>query len=167
MTVILDVHFPKVILHEFDHFSSWPYGIIFLSTMIDFGGVFSIRSSPFWDDVFILGHSHLPNILRWELTSCLWLLLLMDYRDDDILRSISSTHLVRHGYPFTYVSHLYVLPLTLLYLHPCHLARTLLIFHFESTFLSSYRILSHSLDQRRGCRPILSFLVECSHTFGH
>ena len=144
-----------------------PMGSYFSQPWLILEVFFLFGAPPFWDDVFILGHSHLPNILRWELTSCLWLLLLMDYRDDDILRSISSTHLVRHGYPFTYVSHLYVLPLTLLYLHPCHLARTLLIFHFESTFLSSYRILSHSLDQRRGCRPILSFLVECSHTFGH
>ena len=46
MTVIPYVHFPEVILHELDHFASSPCGVIFLSSMIDFGGVFSIRSSP-------------------------------------------------------------------------------------------------------------------------
>ena len=46
MKVILDVHFLEVILHEFDHFASSPCGVIFLSSVIGFGGVFSIWSSP-------------------------------------------------------------------------------------------------------------------------
>ena len=70
------------------------------------------------------------------LTSCLWMLLSMDYKDDDILGSVSSAHLVRRGYPFTYVTHLCILPLTPLYLHLSHFAIALLIFHFESTFFN-------------------------------
>ena len=95
---------------------------------------FLFEAPPFWYDVFILGHSHFSDFWRWDLTSCLWMLLSMDYRDDDILGSVSSAHLVRRGYPCTYVTHLYILPLTPLYLHPSHFARALLIFHFESTF---------------------------------
>ena len=46
MTIIPDVYFQEVILHEFDHVASSPRGVIFLSSVNDFGGVFSIRSSP-------------------------------------------------------------------------------------------------------------------------
>ena len=127
---------------------------------------FLFRAPSFWDDVFILGHSHLTDFLCWDLTSCLWLFLWMDYRDDDILGSLSSAHLVQRGYPFTYVTRTFYLWHHYTYIHLV-LLELYWYFTLSLPFSSSYMILSHSLDQMRGCRPILSFLVECLHIFGH
>ena len=113
----------------------WPFCIFAL-----WGHIFLIRDW-FWRCFFYLELTHFEMMYSYWgiatsliLTSCLWMLLSMDYRDDDILGSVSSAHLVRRGYPFTYVTHLYILPLTPLYLHLSHFARALLTFHFESTF---------------------------------
>ena len=52
MKVILDVHFPEVILYEFEHFASSPCGVIFLSSVIDFGGVFFYSELPHFEMMY-------------------------------------------------------------------------------------------------------------------
>ena len=69
---------------------------------------------------------------HWDSTSCLWLLLSMDHRVVGTLGSIFSTYLVRLGYPLSFVTHLYILHWTLLYLHPSYQSLT----SFEPTYFT-------------------------------
>ena len=52
MTIIPDVYFQEVILHELDHFASSPCGVIFLSSVIDFGGVFFYSQLPHFEMMY-------------------------------------------------------------------------------------------------------------------
>ena len=72
----------------------------------------------FWEDVFILGHSHLIDfdIETWpSVYDCYfrWIIEIMIF-----FRSIFLTYLVWFGYPLTYVTHPYILHLAPLYLYP-------------------------------------------------
>ena len=75
-----------------------------------------LRAYPFWEDVFILGHSHLADFLHWDLSFCLWLLFSMDHSVIDTLGSIFSAYLVWFKYKYLCYT-LDILPLTLLRLH--------------------------------------------------
>ena len=77
-------------------------------------------------------------ILTLRLHILLWLLFLMDHnRVIDTMGSIFLTYLVRLGYPLSFVTHLYILYLTPLYLHPSYQSLT----PFEPT----YFIILHDL----------------------
>ena len=69
---------------------------------------------------------------HWDSTSCLWSLLSMDYRVIGTLGSIFSTYLVWLGYPLSFVTHLYILRWTLLYLHSSYQSLT----SFEPTYFT-------------------------------
>ena len=110
----------------------------------------ALRAYPFWEDAFILGHNHLIDFYMENLTFCLWLLFLIDYRDDDIfgislLNSPTliwlSTYLCWASKHPTFDSNI-----------PASILSESYIFSFEPTcFIISLlsMTLSHSLDQGR------------------
>ena len=70
----------------------------------------------------------------------------MDHRVIDTLGSIFSTYLVRLGYPLSFVTHLYILHWTPLYLHPSYQSLT----SFDPTYFNVLHDLIHFFcDQRR------------------
>ena len=94
--------------------------IMFLPSVIDSGRVRSIQSLLLWDDTFIPRHGYLIDFWHRDLTSCLWLLFFMDYKDDDTLGSVFLAYLVWFGCLLTFVAHLYILPLASSYLYPSY-----------------------------------------------
>ena len=89
----------------------------------------ALRAYPFWDDAFILGRSHLADfdietpLLVYDRCSR-WIIVI------GTLGSIFSTYLVRLGYPLSFVTYLYILHWTLLYLHSSYQSLT----SFEPTY---------------------------------
>ena len=61
---------------------------------------------------------------HWDSTSCLWLLLSMDYRVNSTLGSVFSAYLVWFGYPLSFVTDPSILHWTLLYLRPSYQSLT-------------------------------------------
>ena len=92
----------------------------------------ALRTYPFWDDAFILGAYLLCWFWHWDSIPCLWSLLSMDYRVIGTLGSIFLTYLVRLGYPLSFVTHLYILYWTLLYLHSSYQSLS----SFEPTYFT-------------------------------
>ena len=102
---------------------------------------------------------------RWDSTSCLWLLLSMDYRVIGTLGSVFSAYLVWFGYPISFVTDPSILHWTLLYLHSSYQSLT----SFEPT----YFIVLHDLvpffgDQRRmrTSLGLSSWVFTCLWTLG-
>ena len=70
----------------------------------------------------------------------------MNYRVVGTLGSVFSAYLVGFGYPLSFVTHLYILHWTLLYLHPSYQSLT----SFEPTYFIVLHDLIHFFrDQRR------------------
>ena len=70
----------------------------------------------------------------------------MDHRVIDVLGSVFSVYLVWFGYSLSFVTHLYILHWTLLYLHPSYQSLT----SFEPTyFIVLHDLIPFSCDRRR------------------
>ena len=107
----------------------------------------ALRAYLFWEDAFILGHSHLTNfdIETWPSVygCCFWWIIEMMI----FFGSLFSAHLVWFGYPLTFVGHPNILYMIPLYLHlSCQRLAYLLL---SPPILSSYMTLSPSLDHGR------------------
>lgn len=103
---------------------------------------FIFKACLFWEDIFILGHSHLINFDIETRSSIYdfyfwWIIEIMIF-----LGSVFLAYLVWFGYPLTYVTHSYILHLASLYLH--HLVRASHL--LSPNISSSYMTLSYSLD---------------------
>ena len=102
---------------------------------------------------FISEHSHFANLRLWDLTFCLWLLLLMDYGIGDISGSFFSAYLVDLWYPLTFYFIPFLITFTLISILP-ELNHYFLLAYFTITsYISPY-----------SCR---SFLESSSRVFIH
>ena len=91
-----------------------------------------LRAYPFRDDAFTLGHTYLVDFDIKTPLPVYDRYSRMDYRVIGTLGSIFSTYLVRLGYPLSFVTHLYILHWTLLYLHSSYQSLT----SFEPTYFT-------------------------------